>query len=128
MGAQPSRSRIRIKRVYEPPSRADGARVLVERLWPRGMRKADLLLDAWMKEVAPSPQLRAWYGHDPEKWPEFRRRYIAELTRTRAWMPLIDLAARKPLTLLYSARDEEHNSAVLLRDYLRRRLPSPTRR
>lgn len=109
-----------VKRVYEPRSGVDGTRILVERLWPRGMRKADLALDGWMKEAAPSPALRTWYGHDPKKWPEFRRRYTAELDRTRAWTPLRDLAARGPLTLLYSARDEERNSAVLLRDYLLR--------
>lgn len=128
MSARPSRSPIRAKRVYEPPSRSDGTRILVERLWPRGMRKADLVLDEWMREVAPSPALRTWYGHDPAKWPEFRRRYTAELDRTRAWLPLLDLATRGPLTLLYSARDEERNSAVLLRAYLLRRLQSRTRR
>lgn len=117
-----------VKRVYEPRSGVDGTRILVERLWPRGMRKADLALDGWMKEAAPSPALRTWYGHDPKKWPEFRRRYTAELDRTRAWTPLRDLAARGPLTLLYSARDEERNSAVLLRDYLLRRPRSEEKR
>ncbi|HXF82539.1 MAG TPA: DUF488 domain-containing protein [bacterium] len=113
---------IRIKRVYEAPSPDDGTRVLVERLWPRGMSRATLVLDRWMKEVAPSPALRAWYGHEPAKWAAFRRRYIAELNRSGAWRPLLELAGRRPLTLLYSARDPERNSALVLRDYLRQRL------
>lgn len=114
--------RITIKRVYEPPSPDDGSRILVERLWPRGMRKTDLALDRWLKAVAPSPALRAWYGHEPAKWPEFRRRYLAELRRTEAWRPLLDLARQGPLTLLYSARDPERNSALVLRDFLADRL------
>jgi uncharacterized protein YeaO (DUF488 family) len=113
---------IRIKRVYEAPSPDDGTRVLVERLWPRGMTRAALALDHWLKEVAPSPALRVWYGHDPAKWAAFRRRYTAELDRSGAWRPLLELAGRGPLTLLYSARDPERNSALVLRDYLRRRL------
>lgn len=113
---------IQIKRVYEPPSRLDGRRVLVERLWPRGMRSADLALDDWMKAVAPSPALRTWYGHDPEKWPEFRRRYLAELDRSGAWQELLDLARQGPVTLLYSARDPQRNSALVLRDFLMARL------
>ncbi len=114
--------RVQIKRVYEAPSRNDGTRILVERLWPRGMRKTDLQLDAWMKGVAPSPLLRTWYGHVPARWEEFRRRYIAELDRSGAWRPLCDLARKKRLTLLYGARDEQRNSALLLRDYLVQKL------
>lgn len=117
-------SRIRIKRVYEPASRNDGVRILVERLWPRGMKKSDLQHDGWLKDVAPSPPLRTWYGHDPRKWETFRKRYIAELHRSGAWRPLLEVARRRRLTLLYSARDEEKNSAVVLQKYLLRRLKS----
>jgi uncharacterized protein YeaO (DUF488 family) len=110
---------IRIKRVYEPASRADGARFLVERLWPRGIKKDALQMDGWLREVAPSPALRQWFGHDPAKWPEFQRRYWRELeSHPEACMPLLDAARRGPLTLLYSARDTEHNSAALLKAYL----------
>lgn len=124
MSVRPSRSPIQTKRVYDPPSRTDGTRILVDRLWPRGMRKVDLALDAWMKEVAPGPRLRAWYGHDPTKWAEFRRRYTAELDRTEAWSTLLELARRRPLTLLFSARDEQRNSALVLRDYVLRKMKS----
>lgn len=110
---------ITVKRVYAPPAPDDGARVLVERLWPRGIKKADLALDRWQKEVAPSDALRRWFGHDPARWPEFRQRYFAELdAKPDAWRPLLDLAGRGNLTLLYSARDEEHNNAVVLQRVL----------
>ena len=116
-------ARIRIKRVYESPSRGDGRRILVERLWPRGMRKDALEADGWQKEVAPSPELRKWYAHRVERWPEFVRRYRAELdAHPDTWQPLLAAARKGKLTLLYSARDVEHNSAVVLRDYLTERL------
>ena len=110
---------IRIKRVYEAASPSDGARFLVERLWPRGMKKEALRMDGWLRDVAPSPALRQWFGHDPAKWPEFQRRYRRELEACpEAIRPLLDAAIRGPLTLLYSAHDTEHNSAMLLKAYL----------
>jgi uncharacterized protein YeaO (DUF488 family) len=121
---------IRIKRTYERAARNDGRRILVERLWPRGMKKEDLELDAWMKEVAPSTELRRWFGHRVERWDEFRRRYEEELTSSSAaWEPILEASAQGTVTLLYSAHDTEHNGAVVLRDYLARRSRStPARR
>ena len=114
---------IQIKRVYDPPSRSDGTRYLVERLWPRGMSKATLAMDAWMKDVAPSTALRQWFAHDPAKWKEFTRRYRAELdAQPQAWAPIVAQAKRHRVTLLYSAHDTEHNNAVVLRDYLGERM------
>jgi uncharacterized protein YeaO (DUF488 family) len=110
---------IRIKRTYEAPARADGRRILVERLWPRGMKKESLAADAWMKEVAPSTQLRKWFGHRAERWEEFRRRYRAELdANPAAWKPILEGATPGTVTLLYSAHDTVHNGAVVLREYL----------
>lgn len=110
---------IQIKRVYEPPAPSDGHRILVERLWPRGVRREDLRMDAWAKDAAPSAGLRKWFAHDPEKWEEFQRRYRAELDAApEAWAPLITAAKHATLTLLFSARDPERNSALLLREYL----------
>lgn len=117
---------IRIKRVYEPPAPDDGARFLVERLWPRGQTKAALALDAWLRDVAPSTALRQWFGHDPAKWAEFRQRYRAELAADpAAWCPLLEAARQGPVTLLYSARDTAHNGALVLRDFLREQLDEP---
>lgn len=123
---------IALKRVYEPVEAADGTRLLVERLWPRGVRKDALTLDAWLKDVAPSTELRQWYGHNPERWQEFRRRYAAELdARPDAWAPILQADRSGTVTLLYSAHDNEHNSAVALKDYLEalspesRRTPEP---
>ncbi|GBD17493.1 hypothetical protein HRbin26_02417 [bacterium HR26] len=114
---------IRVKRVYEPPSAKDGRRYLVERLWPRGLRKDALPLDGWLREVAPSDALRRWFGHDPARWEEFRRRYAAELdARPDAWHPLLEAARQGPVTLLFSARDTEHNNAVALKAYLESKL------
>ncbi len=110
---------IRIKRAYEPPSPRDGTRVLVDRLWPRGVKKADAGISQWMKEVAPSSELRKWFGHDPQRWQEFRRRYKAELAqKTELVGQLRELAEQGPLTLVYSAHDEAHNQAVVLRETL----------
>lgn len=106
---------VRTKRVYDPPSPADGRRVLVDRLWPRGLSRAAVALDAWAAELAPSKPLRSWFGHDPNRFSEFRARYRRELGEKRSG--LIDLArtlARSPMTLLYAARDPEHNNAVVL--------------
>ncbi len=114
---------IRIQRVYEPPQPDDGRRFLVERLWPRGVKKEVLPMDAWLKDVAPSDDLRRWFGHDPERWEEFRRRYFAELdSKPEAWRPLVEAARRGNVTLLYSARDTEHNNAIALKSYLEERL------
>ena len=114
---------IRIKRAYEPTARGDGRRLLVERLWPRGMRKEALLLDAWVKDVAPSTELRKWFSHRVERWTEFQRRYRRELDAHRdAWAPILEASRRGPVTLVYSAHDPEHNAAVVLRDYLTRRV------
>lgn len=114
---------IRIKRVYEPVASGDGARFLVDRLWPRAVKKEELRLSGWLKESAPSAGLRTWFGHDPEKWPEFRRRYHEELERNPdAWRPLLDAAGKGTVTLLFAARDPEHNNAVALKDYLEAKL------
>ncbi|HKS97616.1 MAG TPA: DUF488 domain-containing protein [Terriglobia bacterium] len=114
---------LQLKRAYEPTAPSDGTRYLVERLWPRGMKKEALRLDAWLKDVAPSDALRRWFSHDPAKWTEFRRRYTAELdASTAAWQPILAAARRGTVTLVYSAHDTEHNNAVVLREYLEARL------
>jgi uncharacterized protein YeaO (DUF488 family) len=119
---------IRIKRAYEPSSRSDGRRLLVERLWPRGIKKADLALDGWLKDVAPSTELRQWFGHDVDRWKEFQRKYLAELRANRAaWQPILDAAEQGSVTLIYSAHDPEHNGALVLRDYLNRRAAKRTK-
>ena len=109
---------IRLTRVYDHES-THGKAFLVERLWPRGVRRDDVTLDGWCKDVAPSTELRKWFGHDPAKWNEFRRRYTAELDANPAgWQALADAAVQGTITLLFSSRDREHNNAVVLRDYL----------
>lgn len=113
---------ITVKRVYDEGEKS-GARYLVERLWPRGMRKEALALDGWLKDVAPSTELRQWFAHDPAKWAEFRERYFAELDAHRdAWGVLMDAAHKGNVTLLYSAKDTEHNSAVALKEYLQKHM------
>ena len=110
---------INVRRVYDPPDPDDGRRILVERLWPRGVRKETLKLDLWAKELGASDALRRWYAHVPDKWPEFQRRYRAELLeRPEQWQPLADLARKETLTLLFSARDLQRNNAVALREFL----------
>lgn len=110
---------IQIKRTYEPVMRKDGRRILVERLWPRGIRKEALAVDAWLKEVAPSTALRKWFDHRVERWDEFRRRYRKELSANRqSWSPILDASKEGTVTLLYSAHDREHNGAVVLCEYL----------
>lgn len=112
---------VHTKRVYEAADPDDGARFLVERLWPRGMKKEALLMDGWIKEAAPSSALRQWFGHDPQRWAEFKQRYFAELdSALDAWAPLLTAARGGPITLLYSARDTEHNNALALQEYLAR--------
>jgi len=110
---------IRLKRAYEAPSDNDGTRVLVDRLWPRGVSKADAALDLWLKDIAPSAGLRAWFGHEPERFAGFRERYTAEiLANPEPLQRLRELAAQGTLTLVYSARDSAHNDAVVLREIL----------
>lgn len=111
--------RVRLKRAYEPASADDGTRVLVERLWPRGVSKAAAALDDWAKDIAPSPELRTWYGHEVARWPEFRERYLAELAgHAEAVAALRETAKAGRLTLVFAAHDAEHSSAAVLRDVL----------
>lgn len=110
---------ITLKRAYDPKSRSDGRRFLVERLWPRGVSKDALKLDDWLKDVAPSTELRKWFGHDPAKWDRFRARYFRELdAHPDAWRPIRTAARKGTVTLVYSSHDETHNAAVALREYL----------
>ena len=114
---------IFLKRVYEPAEQGDGARFLVDRLWPRGFKKEALKADEWMKAVSPSDALCKWFRHDPAKWKEFQRRYSAELDgKPETWQPLVRAARAGDVTLLYSARDTEHNNALVLRAYLAKRV------
>jgi uncharacterized protein YeaO (DUF488 family) len=112
---------LQLKRVYEAPSKTDGTRILVDRLWPRGLTKEKAHVDLWLKEVAPSNDLRKWFAHDPTKWPEFKARYKAELRSNAVQLALLKQAiTRGPATLLYGAKDREHNEAVVLQDLLSR--------
>ena len=116
---------IQVKRAYEPPRKDDGERFLVDRLWPRGVKKENLQVEAWLKDVAPSNELRRWFQHDPAKWDEFRRRYFRELEKhPEAWEPLLARARRGRVTLVYSAHDTEHNDAVALKEFLDSRIKS----
>jgi len=118
--------RIRTKRAYGPPAPQDGARFLVDRLWPRGLRKEDARIDGWLRDLAPTDALRRWFGHDPAKWSEFKRRYFAELDRKpEALRPLLEAARKGPVTLVFGARDPDHNNAVALKEYLEAHLPRP---
>lgn len=113
---------FKLKRAYEEPSVEDGLRVLVERLWPRGLTRERAAVDLWLKEVAPSAELRKWYGHDPAKWKEFQSRYRAELRENKVAVEQLKQKGEEgTVTLVYAARDEEHNSAVVLKKYLERR-------
>lgn len=119
MSAKISEKDVKLKRAYESPTDVDGKRVLVDQLWPRGVRKTDAAIDYWMKELAPSTELRKWFAHDPSRWEEFRRRYAAEIEAHREEFDrLSDLALKGPITLVYAARDETHNDAVVLRELL----------
>lgn len=111
---------VKLRRVYEPPTEDDGYRVLVDRLWPRGLTKTKAKIDLWLKEIAPSTELRQWFGHDPEKWTEFKKRYRVELKNNPAWAELQALARQKELTLVYAAKDQLHNEAVVLKQLLER--------
>ncbi len=113
---------IQLKRAYAAAAKSDGARYLVERLWPRGVKKDWLQVEAWLKDVAPSTRLRQWFSHDPAKWPEFRRRYFEELkANPTAWQSLLAAARRGRVTLVYSSHDTEHNNAVALKEFLEQR-------
>lgn len=114
---------LKLKRAYDAMSPSDGTRILVERLWPRGLSKATLHVDAWPRDIGPSTELRKWFSHDPDKWTAFRERYFRELdSRPDAWAPVLSAARRGAVTLVYSSRDAEHNNAVALKDYLQARL------
>ena len=113
------RGPVKLKRVYDRPSAADGMRVLVDRVWPRGLSKHDVSADLWLRDAAPSNALRRWFGHDPKRWLRFSRKYRAELARQPEILDLLDdLRRRAPVTLIFGARDEAHNQAVVLRDML----------
>lgn len=110
---------IFVKRAYDPPVKSDGQRFLVDRLWPRGVKKEALKLESWMKEISPSEDLRKWFGHDSEKWEEFQTRYFAELDKkSGAWKPLVAVAREEDITLVFGSHDVEHNNAIALRWYL----------
>lgn len=112
---------IQLKRAYDPPARQDGLRILVERLWPRGVRKDKAAIDIWLRDIAPSTELRKWYSHDPQKWPQFRKRYWAELKEKGDLLTLLKHRTTEgPVTFVYAAADEERNSAVALKEYLER--------
>jgi uncharacterized protein YeaO (DUF488 family) len=112
---------IQIKRVYEPAAKSDGQRFLVERLWPRGVKKEALQMIAWLKNVAPSHELRKWFSHDPAKWKEFQSRYRTELNgQPETWQPLLAAMKTGEVTLLFSSHDQEHNNALVLKTYLKK--------
>jgi uncharacterized protein YeaO (DUF488 family) len=112
---------IKLKRAYEKPAKDDGERVLVERLWPRGVTKDQAKVDLWLKDIAPSAELRKWFGHDPERWVEFRQRYRKELEQKADLIRLLKRKAKEgTITLIYAARDEAHNSALVLRQFLQK--------
>lgn len=117
---------VKLKRAYESPVPADGSRILIDRLWPRGISKKKAALDQWMKDIAPSAELRKWFGHNPARWDEFRRRYAAEVHKNSALLDQLRSFARHgPITLVYSAHDEMHNDAVVLRDLILGRKTTP---
>lgn len=121
----PLNNMIYLKRAYDEPKPDDGQRFLVDRLWPRGVKKEDLLLAGWFRDVAPSDELRLWFGHDPEKWPDFQESYRKELDENPdSWRPLLTAAREGDITLVYGARDTAHNNAVALKAYLEEQLTS----
>jgi uncharacterized protein YeaO (DUF488 family) len=118
---------VKLKRAYESPVAADGSRILIDRLWPRGISKKKAALDRWMKDIAPSAELRKWFGHNPARWDQFRLRYAAEVHKNAALLDqLRSFARRGPITLVYSAHDEVHNDAVVLRDLILGRKTTPS--
>jgi uncharacterized protein YeaO (DUF488 family) len=113
---------IKLKRAYEKPAKTDGTRLLVERLWPRGVTKAEAKIDSWLKEIAPSPELRKWYSHDVEKWPEFKRRYIEELKEQKDEISNLRKQVNEgTVTFVYAAKDTEHNSAAVLKEFVEKK-------
>lgn len=119
MSSKIARKDIKLKRAYDPPNPDDGIRILVDRLWPRGVKKVNAAINHWMKEIAPSTELRHWFGHDPARWDEFQRRYERELKQHKQSVDqLRSLAKRGVITLIYATRDQDHNEAVVLRDIL----------
>jgi uncharacterized protein YeaO (DUF488 family) len=120
---------IAVKRAYDAVSRTDGTRFLVERLWPRGLSQSTLRVEAWLKEVGPSTNLRKWFSHDPEKWDTFRRRYFRELaSQPDAWQPIVSAARRGRVTLVYTSHDTQHNNAVALQEFLQKKVRRPASR
>ena len=118
---QENKMKIKIKRVYEKPSKDDGMRILVDRLWPRGLTKQKAAVDLWLKDIAPSTELRKWFAHDPKKWTEFRKKYLQELKENKEQISIIkDHLKQGAVTLVYGARDEEHNEAQVLEELLNR--------
>ena len=114
---------VRLKRVYEKTGGHEGTRVLIDRVWPRGVRKSEAAIDLWLKEIAPSTELRKWFGHDPEKWPDFKRRYFRELDQNAALVEKLSKMNQKgTVTLVFGAKNEKHNNAVALKEYLERRI------
>lgn len=129
MSTKIAAANVRLKRAYELQAPSDGTRILIDRLWPRGVTKAAAAIDQWVKEIAPSTALRQWFGHDPDRWQEFRRRYAAELREHAEELSAIRSQARRgKVTLVYSAHDEAHNDAVVLRDILLGRWPRLSKR
>ena len=112
---------MQVKRVYDQPLKEDGFRILVDRLWPRGLSKEKAKVDLWVKEIAPSDSLRKWFAHDPGKWDEFRTRYFSELDKNKESLSILAGQADQPVTLLYGAREEKFNNAVALREYLEKK-------
>jgi uncharacterized protein YeaO (DUF488 family) len=111
--------KTKIKRVYEKPAKEDGFRILADRLWPRGLTKEKASVDLWLKEIAPSTELRKWFGHDPEKWNDFKKKYVAELKKNKETVSILKEKIKEgTITILYGARDEEHNEALVILDFL----------
>lgn len=120
---------IKIKRVYDPPAPGDGKRILIDRLWPRGLKKEEAKIDEWLRELAPSTELRKWFSHDPEKWGEFRRRFFSELRGRRGLADNIAKAARRgTVTLLFASKEERFNNAAALKEYLEAGMGAPERK
>jgi uncharacterized protein YeaO (DUF488 family) len=113
---------IKVKRIYEPPEPDDGMRILVERLWPRGVRRESAAIDLWMREIAPSHELRTWFSHDPSKWEEFKRRYWEEIKDRREFEELVELAKRGNVTLIFSTKSLNYNNAVALKQFIKEKL------
>ncbi len=119
MSSKIAAEHVKLKRAYEPATADDGTRILIDRMWPRGIKKTEAAIDRWVRDIAPSTELRRWFGHRPERWPEFRRRYLAELKNRPELVEEIRGAAHDgPVTLVYAARDEAHNNAVVLQELL----------